>query len=205
MSAKCLIIVFHYFQQLPSEMESTTAEDRPDGIEFKIGGQVNVAFESLDNSSLMSPLRRFNMAESVTSLDLENIQPPSEMEGISYIAKMDSPQLSSLKNRKMVVPSGMMAKRAIQGAHLNPFARSVESINASTNLESVAPPSIMDELLDSMISVDSITSEVVSCDPMNGLGIFVNGGNETTHYETALSDNEDTQTLMSCRDLPVDG
>lgn len=50
----------------------------------------------------------------------------------------------------------------------------------------------MDELLDSMISVDSIVSEVV--DPTLGI----------SNYETALSDMEDSLTLRSCQDLSKD-
>lgn len=50
----------------------------------------------------------------------------------------------------------------------------------------------MDELLDSMISVDSIVSEMV--DPTLGI----------SNYETALSDMEDSLTLRSCQDLSKD-
>lgn len=50
----------------------------------------------------------------------------------------------------------------------------------------------MDELLDSMISVDSIVSEVV--DPTLGI----------SNYETALSDMEDSLTLRSCQDMSKD-
>lgn len=50
----------------------------------------------------------------------------------------------------------------------------------------------MDELLDSMISVDSIVSEVV--DPTLGI----------SNYETALSDMEDSLTLRSCMDISKD-
>lgn len=50
----------------------------------------------------------------------------------------------------------------------------------------------MDELLDSMISVDSIISEVV--DPTLGI----------SNYETALSDMEDSLTLRSCQDISKD-
>lgn len=177
----------------------------PPVINFEIGGQVKS-----HNTATADP---FNFVGSITSLDLDDVQPPSEMEGISYmtttgINRMDSPQMSSIRNRRGL-PSTLVARRAIAGhAPLNNnslghgLMKSVESVNSHTNLENVAPPSLMDELLDSMISVDSITSEVAS-DPLKRT---LCGHNlEVSHYETALSDNEDTMTLRSCHELPLDG
>lgn len=83
----------------------------------------------------------------------------------------------------------MVAKRAL-GQHV--FGGSVDSVNSINNIDSIRPPSIMDELLDSMISVDSIVSEMV--DPTLGI----------SNYETALSDMEDSLTLRSCQDLSKD-
>lgn len=82
-----------------------------------------------------------------------------------------------------------MAKRAL-GQPI--FTGSVESVNSINNIDSIRPPSIMDELLDSMISVDSIVSEIV--DPTLGI----------SNYETAMSDMEDSLTLRSCQDLSKD-
>lgn len=81
----------------------------------------------------------------------------------------------------------MIAKRAL-GQQI--FGGSVESVNS--NIDSIRPPSVMDELLDSMISVDSIVSEIV--DPTLGI----------SNYETALSDMEDSLTLRSCQDISKD-
>lgn len=175
-------------------------------INFEIGGQVKTQITTGDP---------FNFVGSITSLDLDDVQPPSEMEGISYMTttgvnRMDSPQMSSIRNRRGL-PSTLVARRAIAGhAPMNNnslghgLMKSVESVNSHTNLENVAPPSLMDELLDSMISVDSITSEVAS-DPLKRTLCGGNGHLEVSHYETALSDNEDTMTLCSCRELPLDG
>lgn len=57
----------------------------------------------------------------------------------------------------------------------------------------------MDELLDSMISVDSITSEVVEHPP-----IAQQDCEEISQYETANSEYDDTTTLQSCMDIPMD-
>lgn len=191
-----------------------------ESINFHIGGEVNVLLEPRDSSiggSIVNLLKPYDIADSGTSLDLDNVQPPSEMDGISYMAKMDSPQLSSLRNRKGLA-SGIIAKRAIastQGGHLlnhhhhhhhsqgQLMLRSAESIVSNTNLDNIAPPSLMDELLDSMISVDSITSELACDHPQHLLPL---NHPPTSNYETALSDNEDTVTLQSCEeDLPMDG
>jgi hypothetical protein len=86
--------------------------------------------------------------------------------------------------------TGLVAKRAL-GQQVQ-FGGSVDSVNSINNIDSIRPPSIMDELLDSMISVDSIISEVV--DPTLGI----------SNYETALSDMEDSLTLRSCQDLSKD-
>jgi hypothetical protein len=128
-------------------------------------------------------------SSSTSSLNLENIRPPSSMDCISLNSFQE--QQSPFKKKKSLV-TGLVAKRAL-GGHHQMFSASVESINSILNIENIRPPSIMDELLDSMISVDSIVSEVV--DPAT-MGI--------SNYETALSDMEDSLTLRSCQDLSKD-
>ena len=133
------------------------------------------------------------MAESTASLDLDNIRPPSGMDCVSISGYFDatfSPQMS--RNRKKSLPLGLMAKRAL--SHAAPSG-SLESVNSSCNLDNIKPPSIMDDLLDSMISVASITSEVVE----NGSSHI-----DYSRYETAHSDIDDTPTLRSCMELPSD-
>lgn len=97
--------------------------------------------------------------------------------------------LNLITNRKLILCIGLVAKRAL-GQHV--FGGSVDSVHSINNIDSIRPPSIMDELLDSMISVDSIVSEMV--DPTLGI----------SNYETALSDTEDSLTLRSCQDLSKD-
>jgi hypothetical protein len=126
------------------------------------------------------------LMDSTASLDLENVRPPSSMDCISMNSFHDSSvQQSPLRQPKKLF-SGLVAKRAL-GHQM--FSASAESVN---NIDSIRPPSIMDELLDSMISVDSIVSEIV--DPTLGI----------SNYETALSDMEDSLTLRSCQDLSKD-
>lgn len=197
-------------------------EDQADGpspkIEFKVGGEIGpaslnminfVSFgpTSIETSSTMSnstivqvEAKRIankltsmtnRLMDSTTSLDLENVRPPSSMDCISMNSFQESSiQQSPFKQPKKSLMTGFVAKRALGGQM---FSASVESINSIHNIDSIRPPSIMDELLDSMISVDSIVSE-----------IFEPGTIGISQYETALSDMEDSLTLRSCQDLSKD-
>ncbi|CRL02881.1 CLUMA_CG015828, isoform A [Clunio marinus] len=129
------------------------------------------------------------LMDSTTSLDLENVQPPSSMDCISLNSYQDiSIQQSPLKQSKKQLMSGLVARRALSGQQM--FSGSAESVN----IENIRPPSIMDDLLDSMISVDSIVSEIVDPTTLGGI----------SNYETAISDMEDSLTLRSCQDLSKD-
>lgn len=197
-------------------------------INFHVGGEVQQSFgDNLSNYLSTSPysvetyssmtkstmiameankLRAdlFNMSpltDSMNSLDLDHIRPPSVMDNVSMSSHLDapnSPQLSGL--RKKSLPQGIMARRLL--THNNPNG-SLESVNSSCNLDNIKPPSLMDELLDSMISVDSITSEVVEHTYVANNHDAANG-DEVSQYETANSEYDDTTTLRSCLDLPVD-
>lgn len=190
-------------------------------INFQVGGEVQHTFRdnlsnylssrsySYDTGSTMTTstiiakeanklvvelLNMQTMTDSTSSLDLDQVRPPSGMDCVSLSGcNLDtpfSPQLS--RSRKKSLPHGIVARRALN--HLAPSG-STESVNSSCNLDNIKPPSIMDELLDSMISVASITSEVVDN----------NGTNDnSSKYETALSEIDDTTTLRSCLDLPND-
>lgn len=143
-------------------------------------------------------LQNYSPTDSLASLDLDNIRPPSVMDCVSLstvtydVPITYSPQLS--RSRKKSLPTGLMARRALGQLGGRGSAESVNSLGYS-NLDNIKPPSIMDELLDSMISVASITSEVADNHtiPQNMLS--------SSHYETALSEMDDT-TLQSCMDLP---
>uniref|UniRef100_A0A1B0CED7 Protein zer-1 homolog-like C-terminal domain-containing protein n=1 Tax=Lutzomyia longipalpis TaxID=7200 RepID=A0A1B0CED7_LUTLO len=147
----------------------------------------NSTIIALEAKKIVSELQAYNaMTESATSFDLENVRPPSGMDSLSAMSGCydvpQSPNLSA-RARKRSLPPGLLARRAL-GGHIMTNG-SLESINSACNLDSVAPPSGMDELLDSMISVASITSEVAP------LGDAVTYSN----YETAASEMDDT--LMS--------
>lgn len=208
----------------PDSLDTNTIvndNSNSNGINFQVGGEVQHTFRdnmsnylsshsfSFDTGSTMTTstiiakeanklvvelLNMQTMADSTTSLDLDQVRPPSGMDCVSLSGfNVDvpfSPQLS--RSRKKSLPHGIVAKRALN--HLAPSG-STESVNSSCNLENIKPPSIMDELLDSMISVASITSEVVETN-------FTN--DNSSKYETALSEIDDTTTLRSCLDLPND-
>lgn len=205
------------------EAEDTTPAN---GIHFQVGGEVQsqlangtithqfvssgpMSFESCSTMSSSTIIameanklaHQFmqNMVESTTSLDLDNVRPPSGMDCISLSGCPEStplsPQLSRM--RKKSLPPGLMAKRALSGGGQmsNVLSGSAESVNSICNLlDNIKPPSLMDELLDSMISVASIQSEIVD-------------HTIQSNYETAFSDiDENTMTLQSCMDamLPTD-
>lgn len=200
-------------------------DDEPDTIrneeiKFQVGGEVYTVNSlpyltsgpmSIDSCSTMTnstiifmeankvanELQNLSPTDSLGSIDLDHIRPPSVMDCVSLsTVTCDlpiSPQLS--RHRKCSIPTGIMARRALgQLSNFRPHG-SVESINSlAGTLDNIKPPSIMDELLDSMISVASITSEVAE---PGGLA------DPTSNYETALSEMDDT-TLQSCMDLPSD-
>lgn len=165
----------------------------------------NSTIIALEANKLVTELLNMQtMADSSTSLDLDHIRPPSGMDTVSISGYYEStaaaaaspgygsPQL--LRSRKKSLPLGLMARRAL--SHAAPSG-SLESVNSSCNmLDNIKPPSIMDELLDSMISVASITSEVVENQQQSN--------NDHSTYDTALSEMEDSETLRSCYDLPND-
>ncbi|KAL7051415.1 hypothetical protein ACKWTF_004457 [Chironomus riparius] len=211
----------HYvFNTIKNEAHSESPSPK---LDFKVGGEIqslngnkinflsygpasiDTLSSTMSNSTIVqveakriaNDLMNNQMMDSTTSLDLENIRPPSSMDAISLCSYQDlsvvqSPhkvQSNNNGNNKKSLLTGLVAKRAL-GHQM--FGGSVESINSINNIDSIRPPSLMDELLDSMISVDSITSEIV--DPTFAI----------SSYETALSDMEDSLTLRSCQDLSKD-
>lgn len=178
----------------------------PASIDTLSSTMSNSTIVQVEAKRIANKIENYKMMDSTASLDLENIRPPSSMDSISLCSFQDlSIQQSPIRggqqstnnninnnnssNNKKALLTGLVAKRAL-GQHM--FGGSVESVNSINNIDSIRPPSIMDELLDSMISVDSIVSEIV--DPTLGI----------SNYETALSDMEDSLTLRSCQDLSKD-
>ncbi|XP_034112460.1 adenomatous polyposis coli protein [Drosophila albomicans] len=135
------------------------------------------------------------------SLDLDNVRPPSGMDSLNSACNT---QPSSLRHQALpsksprfarkAFPAGLVAKRA-----LGQLAGSAESVNSSCNLlDNIKPPSLMDELLDSMISVDSIQSEVADAGEDCSMATTISVSN----YETAACDDQTlTLTMLqSCCD-----
>ncbi|XP_070136856.1 adenomatous polyposis coli protein [Drosophila bipectinata] len=141
---------------------------------------------------------------SINSLDLDNVRPPSGMESLNSCYQEHS-QPSSLRQQlpsksprfaRKVFPANLVARRAL--GHL---AGSAESVNSSCNLlDNIKPPSLMDELLDSMISVDSIQSEVVDGEQDCSMATTISVSN----YETAPCDDHTLTLLQSCCDEDED-
>ncbi|KAM7361552.1 adenomatous polyposis coli 2 [Cochliomyia hominivorax] len=193
---------------------------------FNSNAMTNSTFIAQEARKLAATLHTSDLEEeeeltfSINSLDLDNIRPPSGMDSLNIsgyyqdstqpnsLHKMGnsphSPQMSfkSPKFPRKNLPAGLVARRAL--GHMPPhLTGSVESINSSCNLllDNIKPPSLMDELLDSMISVASIQSEIV--DDCNSMATTVTVSN----YETcAGGEDGDTVTLQSCCDnmLPKD-
>lgn len=144
------------------------------------------------------------MTFSINSLDLDNVRPPSGMESLNSCYQEHS-QPSSLRQQlpsksprfaRKMFPANLVARRAL--GHL---AGSAESVNSSCNLlDNIKPPSLMDELLDSMISVDSIQSEVADGEQDCSMATTISVSN----YETAPCDDQTLTVLQSCFDEDED-
>lgn len=193
------------------------AADRNGEVHFDIGGQINQfnftdlgtnyiyssSANSMDTNSTLTnstiiameanKIRNelMNNGERTDStISLDKIRPPSAMDKLSFCEPFSNSP-SSLKTGSKYLTQGFMARRALNSTSTH---GSMDSINSS--LDRVKPPSLMDELLDSMISVDSIASEFVDA-PLQH--------DDPSHYETAHSECDDmTITLRNCAELPMD-
>lgn len=200
-----------------TECNEDISNDLSNVLDFKLGGEVSVpcninsynknlgSSSNLTNSIIANEANLIannimcDLSNSTQSLDIDHIRPPSCMESINFSGCFDhlqSPKLSNM--RKKSLPSGIIAKRAL-GFSSNASTRngSIENISCTYNIENINPPSIIDDLMDSMISVSSIQSEVFE-------------GSYESRYETACEtmssidmDNtfdDNTITLQSCMD-----
>ncbi|KAH8311504.1 hypothetical protein KR044_006661 [Drosophila immigrans] len=137
------------------------------------------------------------------SLDLDNVRPPSGMDSLNSACNTQPSSLRHLPSKsprfaRKAFPAGLVAKRA-----LGQLAGSAESVNSSCNLlDNIKPPSLMDELLDSMISVDSIQSEVADGGEDCSMATTISVSN----YETAACDDQTLTltVLKSCCDYDDD-
>lgn len=196
--------------ELAEQSKSRSNSTSGGGLRFEIGGKVNQinrtnsTTSTMTNSTIIaieankirSQLMKDDKNDSTVSLD--KIRPPSVMDKMNNSSYCDSWNGASSLNKSPArfLSQGFMARRALQN---NASAvGSTDSINSSCNLDKVKPPSIMDDLLDSMISVDSIASEYVD-NPLPQLN------EDPSYYETAFSECDDmTITLKNCAELPYE-
>ncbi|XP_075148086.1 APC-like isoform X2 [Haematobia irritans] len=203
----------HHIDQLAKTDDS---QESAHGLHFKLGAQE--ARKLANNLHAADTDGEEELTFSINSLDLDNIRPPSGMDSLNISGYyQDSTQPNSLQNSpqmhykspkfpRKTLPAGLVARRAL-GQMPPHLTGSVESINSSCNLllDNIKPPSLMDELLDSMISVSSIQSEIA--DDCASMATTVTVSN----YETATAGPDEggdgTVTLQSYSDqdhLPKD-
>ncbi|XP_029711734.1 adenomatous polyposis coli homolog [Aedes albopictus] len=128
-----------------------------DGLSFStVSTLTNSTIIAMEATKVANNLQNMAIVESA-ELDLSKIHPPFGSDSILISDCSDSEMTFRNECRRITLPSGLVAKRAL-GHAFN------DSLNSLNNLDSIGPPSIMDELMDSMISVASITSEVVDVD-----------------------------------------
>lgn len=104
---------------------------------------------------------------SLTSLDLDNVKPPSNLGSLLSLSASghwdETSQVSkkSQKNRKKSLPVALMVKRALSNSMHQGSSEHLDS-NPVSFLDNVKPPSEMEniDMESSMISVSSIVSEV---------------------------------------------
>lgn len=178
---------------IQSIKDETTSDVKPEIIEFKVGGPIQQTIGS--KNLFFNNLNSFpHLTDSSNSLDLENVGPPSGMDScLSMSGLYETICPSKSKSKRKLFAPGLLARRALGGGH-QPVSGSLDSINSCFNLDSVNPPSIMDELLDSMISVASITSEIADESTLM---------EDNSQYDTSQSEIEDLTEYQSCNDLSM--
>ncbi|XP_072929417.1 uncharacterized protein [Epargyreus clarus] len=111
---------------------------------------------------------------SLTSLDLDNVKPPSNLGSLLSLSASghweDSAALTSKKsqkNRKKSLPAALMMKRALSNSAQQGSSEHLDSLPLSF-LDNIKPPSEMEniDMEGSMISVSSIVSEVADKTPV---------------------------------------
>ncbi|XP_063367316.1 adenomatous polyposis coli protein-like [Cydia amplana] len=105
-----------------------------------------------------------NSVTSLTSLDLDNVKPPSHLGSLlslSASGQWDDTSKKSQKSRKKSLPVAMMVKRALSNSMHQGSSEHLDS-NPVSFLDNVKPPSEMENLdmESSMVSVSSIVSEI---------------------------------------------
>ncbi|XP_058827481.1 uncharacterized protein LOC131687416 [Topomyia yanbarensis] len=200
-----------------AEFGGSNEELSRDEIRFQLGGQVQhqsvvgggrpgqgsdglsgfSTVSTLTNSTVIAmeatrvanQLQNMAIVESA-DVDLSKINPPFYgSESILISDCSDSDMTFRNDSRKISLPSGFVAKRAL-GQTFN------DSLNSLHNLDSIGPPSLMDELMDSMISVASITSEVVDMDSGHAGTISAASDQNFSSGNSSLTLNSSVENLI---------
>uniref|UniRef100_A0A1Q3FWR5 Putative beta-catenin-binding protein apc n=1 Tax=Culex tarsalis TaxID=7177 RepID=A0A1Q3FWR5_CULTA len=161
------------------------------GISFSTASTLtNSTFIALEATKVANQLQNLAIVESAADVDLSKINCPFAGSDSILISDCSDSELTfrnELSGRKLptTIPAGLVARRALGQTTFN------DSLNSLHNLDSIGPPSIMDELMDSMISVASITSEVVDLDSghagtFDGNGAGSSGNSSLTLNSSSL-------------------
>ncbi|XP_053598046.1 uncharacterized protein LOC103575404 isoform X2 [Microplitis demolitor] len=157
--------------------------------EFNARGQASYGLDDIKPPSVMNSLVSLTTSFVVPE-NVINRSNQDECNSMSLPLTFLKPRISDLQNKKISLPVGVVAKRALAQDynHLG----SLESLLNDSNivnvsqLENVKPPSIMDELLDngdmenSIISVASIISEIADSKDQDSNNLIVNNSKMTT-------------------------
>ncbi|XP_055619367.1 uncharacterized protein LOC129764380 [Toxorhynchites rutilus septentrionalis] len=144
-----------------------------------------IAFEA---TKVANNLQNMAIVESA-DVDLSQINAPFGADSILISDCSDTEMTFRNEYCKIQLPSGLVAKRAL-GHTFN------DSMNSLNNLDSIGPPSIMDELMDSMISVASITSEVVDVDSGHAGTISAASDQYISSGHSSLTLNSSVENLI---------
>lgn len=164
----------NYEDMMKSSMSSLTLDHicPPSGME-----SLNISGYYHDSSSLSVLQNPLSLASTATNTQKKQ-QFPSTI-------------LNSPKILRKAIPSNVVARRAIMGNHINSgvtdHVTNYSTMEENSNtfiLDNIKPPLLMDELLDSMISVASIVSEVAD-DGLPALSLAETGTTNISNYETA--------------------
>lgn len=134
--------------------ENSANEDIVDGLneepgpsnDFSSSTMTESTLIAIEANKLVTVLKNeaeMSQSTSITSLELDQIQPPSQLNSLT-----NSPKLV---NRKKSLPASLLAKRAI-----NNYMNHGSSIDSLSNLDHINPPS---ELFDSVTSLSSLQND----------------------------------------------
>ncbi|XP_057336389.1 uncharacterized protein LOC130674959 isoform X2 [Microplitis mediator] len=157
--------------------------------EFNTRSQASYGLDDIKPPSVMNSLVSLTTSFVVPE-NVINRSNQDECNSMSLPLTFLKPRISDLQSKKISLPVGVVAKRALAQEYNH--TESLESLLNDSNivnvsqLENVKPPSIMDELLDngdmenSIMSVASIISEIADSKDQDSNNLIVNNSKMTT-------------------------